>query len=359
MRTLELYPFDARLGNALVSGVTYVSKMIWPRSLSFYYPFPAIPWPWWVVLGSGAILAVVTFIALRQASRQPFLAFGWAWYLLTLVPVIGLVQVGDQAMADRYTYVPLIGLFVLVAWGGATLLWTAARPFPAAAWIVPAGVLVGLSLAARQQLSYWKDDITLIGRAIEVTAGNVLAHNNLGNALMRERRTGEAIAHYTEALRLRPDYTLAHYNLANALRDERRTQEALDHYREALRLDPGYLPPRNNMGLILNALGRTAEAEIVFRQGLAIDPGAADICNNLGLLLLEGGRVEESLDLFVRAVQAQPSNGNSRRNLAAALERLGRTREAAGHYREALLVNPGDVEARFRLERLSRLPARD
>jgi len=220
VRPLDALPLSLRMANALVSYVAYIGKMLWPTRLAAFYPYPASVPGWWVV-GSLAVVIGVSVVAMRAARRHPYLPMGWLWYLGTLVPVIGLIQVGSQSLADRYTYVPLIGLFLMVAWGIPDLL---ARcryrsiTVPTAAGLV----LLACAMTARTQVKYWENSGALWTHALEITTENDRAHNNLGLVLAGQGRVSEAIAHYNEAVRIKPRFVEAHNNLANVLANQGR-----------------------------------------------------------------------------------------------------------------------------------------
>jgi hypothetical protein len=203
--TLESNPFSLRLQNALVSAVAYLRDVVWPAGLTVIYPFPdAIPA--WQTAGACVVLGGLSFVAYRLARRHPYLPVGWLWYLGTLVPVLGLVRVGLQARADRYTYVPLIGIFIMVAWGGAALAARARMPRRVAP-IAAAVAILACALAARIQVGYWQDNVSLFTRATVLTlhVDEYAAHLSLGATLAGQGRMDEALRHFTEAMRLRPD----------------------------------------------------------------------------------------------------------------------------------------------------------
>ena len=244
----EAVPFSLRLANAAVSYVRYLGKTLWPVDLSVLYPHPyqpgGTPWATWQIWGAVVLLAALTAAAVR--SRRRYLQFGWAWYLGTLVPVIGLVQVGQQAMADRYTYLPLIGLFVIVAWGSAEV----ARRFRGSIHVATVAALFALAAhvgLARHQTGRWADSISLFTHSLAVAPDPPALHNNLANALAAEGRYQEAMRHYGIALRIFPDYARAHNNLGSALARQGRLDEAIEHFRRAAELDPGYESAVDNL----------------------------------------------------------------------------------------------------------------
>lgn len=282
-------PFGVRLANALVAYVAYIGKMFWPHDLIMLYAHPRNTLPAWQVLGSGALLVGLTVAAVLAARRRPYILFGWLWYVVTLIPVIGLVQVGKQAMADRYTYVPLIGLFVIIAWGVPDLLSRFERTH-ASKWKHPMALpLAGLSVAAvavlmaiaYRQAGYWRDSISLCTHAIQVNDALPLAHLNLGTALDNQGDVDGAIAQYRRVIELTPNDDDVHYDLANALAGQGRREEAIVEYRRALAISPRDAQAYNNFGVLLAQSGRLGEAITQFKQALKIDPGYVDARHNL------------------------------------------------------------------------------
>jgi tetratricopeptide (TPR) repeat protein len=277
--TWEAVPIGDRLANACVAYVSYLAKTIWPAGLSVYYTFRKIP-PATGLL-AGAILVAATIAILRLGLRgRPWLAVGWLWYLGTLVPVIGIVQIGRQAMADRYTYLPLVGIFLAIAWTLRELV--ARRPsWRVAAVATMACVLLALCAVTRAQVTVWRDSRTLFEHALALDPGNYLAHNGLGVVLVREGDVTGAISHLEEALRAAPDYMHAHNNLAGALVRAGRFAEAAEHLRAALRLVPNDAMAHYNLGLVLDQLGRREEAQVQYREALRLEPGLSEAAARL------------------------------------------------------------------------------
>jgi tetratricopeptide (TPR) repeat protein len=305
INSLEHLPFPWRLANAVVAYVRYVEQMFWPLNLAVFYPHPREELNWAPVALAGLLLAGFTFACLRWGRRQPYLTVGWLWYLGTLVPVIGLVQVGGQALADRYTYVPLIGLFVILAWGLPDLL---------AGWRVEPVVLAPVAVVALAlclvltwgQVLTWYDGGSLWEHALHVTSGNYVAHNNLGNYLGARGRMDEAV----------------------------------EHYRDALRINPAYADAWNNLGAALARRSQLDEAVASYQQAVQLSPASATIHHNLGLSLLQLGRDQEALEHFAEAVRLRPGYARAHHSLGRVLERLGRTDEALERYRLAVRLHP-------------------
>jgi protein O-mannosyl-transferase len=318
----EWIPFTRRAANAVVSYGRYAAEMLWPTGLAPFYPYPAHSWsrlvPWEAAFAGLAILAA-TAAALAAARRVPCLAAGWLWYLGTLVPVIGLVQVGGQSHADRYTYIPLVGLFILVAFGSAALApaRASARPLGIAALLV----LAALAAATRAQLGVWRDSVTLFERVLlagpddERAPGISSVHLNLGALLMERGRAAEAARHFLLAARGRPDLWKARYNLGNAYGALGRSREAESEYREAIRIDATAAPPWNNLGALLYTSGRIAEAAAAYAEALRLNPDYAEAHFNLGLLLSGQGRAGEAVARYREALRLQPDYPDARREL--------------------------------------------
>jgi Flp pilus assembly protein TadD len=385
---LEAFPLTVRVGNALLAYVGYLGKMLWPTRLAVYYPHPGAALSVAVALGAGVLLVVITVLVLGPGRRRPYLAVGWLWYVGTLVPVIGLVQVGGQAMADRYTYVPLIGVFLMLTWGAADL---------AAAWRLPrlcliaagAAVLFACAALTWVQVGYWKSSLELWARAAAVTDNNGLAHLNLGGCYFEQHmlsdakreferaaelgpgragphaklgtvlaelgRWEQAAAEYRRAIELEPETAWPHYNLGCALVELGRPEEAMAEFRKAGDLDPGDGSCRHNLGNVLRGLGRLEEAEAEYRRATDLDPASALAHNSLGSLLAELGRPEEAEAEYRRAIDLDPASALPHNNLGRAFQEAGRFEEALAEYRRAREL--GDEQAWPRLQDCERLRA--
>ena len=345
---LAVYPIKIRVANALVSYVSYMVKMIWPQNLAVFYPHPGQSLPMWQATAAGLVLVLISIYVIRLGRRQPYLAVGWLWYLGTLVPVIGLVQVGAQAMADRYTYVPLIGLFIMAAWGVPELLtqYRYQRTVLASAAI---SLVVALMVCTSLQVKHWKNSIALFSHTHAVTAKSYLVHNNLGSALNELGKYDEAIAHYNEALRLRPNFAEPHYNLGTALAQQGKLKEAISHYTEALRIEPGYAEACNNLGEVLRQLERYDEAIFYYSKALQLKPDYPEVHNNLGSALAQQGELKKAMAHFSEALRLQPDYAAAHSNLALALVRQERLEEAVAHFFEALRTQPDDADTHYNL----------
>lgn len=332
----------ARVANALVAYVRYLGKAIWPTDLAVLYPHPG-HWPVAAVLGATLILLALTAGALWLRRRQPWLAVGWLWYLGTLVPVIGLVQVGIQSMADRYTYVSMLGLGLAVVWGAAHLAarhegWRAALAVLTVFYAALALVLT------REQIAFWRDSETLFRRTVAVTHKNYLAYNNLGFEFSVQGRLEEAREMYERSLAINPNYEEARNNLGYALAKLGRPAEAVPHYEAALRLKPNLAEAHNNLGNALADLGRPAEALACYRRALELKPNHADAHNNLGIALAMQGQFDDAIEHLETSLRLKPRNASAHGNLGNAYAVQRKFDDAARHYAAALELSPNDAQ---------------
>ena len=304
VQSLEQFPAGDRLANALLAWVGYVGKTFWPADLAFFYPYPR-SFDGLSLALAVATLCAVSWAAITLSRRAPWLLTGWFWFAGMLVPVIGLIQVGAQSMADRYTYLPLAGLFLVVVWGAADLLSgrRVARFAAAAAAVV---TILALAALARGQVRTWKDSETLFRHALAVTEDNHVAHDLLGVELLRQGRIGEAEEQLRRSIAVAPDYAPAHNNLGVALAGRGRFDEALRHYRTALELVPDYDEARNNLGVALAGLGRIDEALEQFEVARRLDPDDAEVHQNLGIAWTMRGNTARALESYLEALRLDP-----------------------------------------------------
>ncbi len=316
--SLEFLSLGMRLANAFVSYAWYVLKMFWPVNLAIFYPHPGV-WPVWTVAGSALLVIGVTVLVIAGARRYPYCVVGWLWYCGTLVPVIGIVQVGSQAMADRYTYIPLIGLFVMVVWFAAEYLMRL-RYGRMIGVAVSGLVLSALAVLTCFQVQYWRDSETVFRHALRVTTGNYLAHNNLGTALFIEGRLQEAMGHYMEAARIKLNYADAYNNMGIVMSFLRKYEEAVSYYSRALQIKPNDERVHNNLANSYYDTGRLDESILHYREALKIKPDYADVHNNMGLALAQKGRFDESIIHFREALRIKPDHIEARKNMDAIME---------------------------------------
>jgi tetratricopeptide (TPR) repeat protein len=311
-------PLGIRIANALVSYLSYIEKMIWPAGLAVFYPHPGKNLAIKQAVVAFALLLSITIWIVSLARLRRYLLVGWLWYLGTLVPVIGLVQVGSFAMADRYSYIPLTGLFIIIAWGVSELVskW---RYQKIVIGISMLAVLSAMAVCTRLQLRYWRDSTVLCERAIAATGDNFVAYYGLGITLCKQNKLDEGMRYLAESLRIRPNNYIPHYNIGLALTRQGRLDEAVSHYQQALQ----------------------------------IKPDAHEVHNNLGVILIMRGRFDEAVAHFRQALQVKPDYDDAHYNLGRALALHGKTSEAIDHYRQALKINPNHIGAREALGSLS------
>ena len=321
---LDQLPFAWRLNNAVITYVTYLWQMIWPTRLAVFYPHPNDQLPLWQVILAITFLAVCSLLAILLRKRLPYILTGWFWYTGMLVPVIGLVQVGEQARADRYTYLPQIGLYVMIAWAVADLARSYRNHRIVLAVAAPAAI-AALSVCAFVQTSYWKNSETLWTHALAVTSDNDVAHNNLGYLSLQRGELDDAISHLNTALNIRARNTASHYNLgraliennlANTLARKGLPREAIPHYEEAVRLRPDYADAYYNFGSVLFREGKIDNAITEWQKALAIQPYDAGAHTSLGTAFGRKGMFREAITEYQQALKVAPQNRLAMNNLA-------------------------------------------
>jgi len=351
LKALETYPLDVRVANAGLAYAAYIGKMLLPRRLAVLYPHPGAVVPLWRIAGAVVLLGCVSAMVFRLRRRAPYLLTGWLWYVGTLVPVIGIVQVGSQAMADRYTYVPLVGLFIMLAWGVPELV--PRRPYRKVALGVPATAsIMAMAVCTWFQVGLWRDSITLFEHTLRVTSNNPVIHNSFGNALADQGRLDEAVGHYTEAIRFRRNYAEAHYNLGIALVEQGRYDEAALEYTEAVRIEPDNVDAHNNLGSALARQGKLDAAIAEFYAAIRLDPAYAKAHYNVGLVLIGQGKLDAAIVELAEAIRLEPKYADAYAGLGAALEKQGNLDDAVARYSKALALDPNNVSARKNLERI-------
>lgn len=385
IKPIGTFPLNVRVSNAVISYGGYILKMIWPARLTVFYPYSLTALQAWRVAAVSFLLLFITIYAVRFGKNRKYLLVGWFWYLGTLVPVIGLVQLGEHAMADRYTYVPLIGLFVIIAYGVNDLL--ANQKNRKIILGLSAFVVISVfAICAAIQTGYWHNSKTLFEYALAVNENNYVAHYCLGDWWFQQGKIEDAVTHFNEALRINPNYLLAqtglgvalarqgkfdeaikwfrsvikydsesgqtYYNLGVALAAQGKYDEALRQYRAALDLNPSYVMVYNNIGAILFFQGKLDDAVNYYEKALELEPDYADAHNNLGAALLAQGKLDEAVGHFRRALQLKPDAANIHCNLGYALARQGKPEEGMTYISEALRLNPNFPEAHYYLASL-------
>lgn len=335
-------PFASRAANAVISYIRYLAKLLWPAHLSVFYPFPE-SWPTWMVLWSLVAIVLGSGLVLVFARSHRYLLVGWFWFLGTLVPVLGLVQVGEQSMADRYSYIPSIGFFVILCWGISELLPAWLRQ-PKPMIMITGAIMVLCAIVTVRQIGFWKNSETLFRHALSLDPRNWMAHNNLGAALARAGDPASSIFHYSAAVQFRPQNGQLHNNLGVALDRAGRHDEAKEQYREATRLAPRFAGAHNNLGVALFREGRLDDAIQEFNAAISADPDYPDARINLGAALERAGRLAEALGVDQQVVARMPDNVAGRKNLAEALRRAGRLDESISQYLAAIERDPGNAD---------------
>ncbi|MCK4619391.1 MAG: tetratricopeptide repeat protein, partial [Desulfobacterales bacterium] len=329
VQALEALPLINRIANALISYSSYVLKMIWPSSLAVFYPYSK-DLPLWKTGMSCLLLLSVFVFVFRTMKAKPYLLVGWLWYIGTLVPVIGLVQVGEQAMADRYTYIPLIGLFIMVSWGMSdlTFKWHYRKIFLGVCAMI---ILAALTASTFFQTGHWKNGITLFENAIKVSENNYKAQNNLG-AAFSPVDLDKAIFHFKEALKIKPDYVMALYNLGTALSDKGNYDEAGIYFAKALKINPQKTDARNNLANILFLQGKLDEAVSLYNEALKINPEHADAHYNLAYVMSSQGKLDEAVLHYKEAIRINPEYAKAHYHLGKILINQKKMKEAMFHF---------------------------
>ncbi len=359
-QSVAMLPLVPRVENALVAYVTYLGMAIWPTRLACFYPHPAIgavaassALPG-AAIGAALALIGISMCVFGVARRRPYVAVGWLWYLITLLPNIGLVQVGQQAMADRFTHIPLLGIFVLVVWAVRDLV--AERPGARRAVAVgTAVVLCGYAAVTWFQVRTWRDSETLYRHALRVTVDNHLAHQNLGNAFLRKGKVAEAKLHLEAAVRIQPTIANAQNNLGAALLQEGDYRAATAHFAAALRIDPSLAGAHNNLGIALFDQGQFRAAADHFARAIEVQPDYAEAHNGLGNALLRQGRRREAAAAYAEALRLRPRYADPYSGLGVMFFEEGDLPQAAAHFERALEVDPSHKGARSGLDRVRSL----
>jgi tetratricopeptide (TPR) repeat protein len=343
LQSFNKFSLPLRMGNALISCAAYLDQMFWPSGLAVLYPLTSGS-----VGVSGVVLSLVLLAGISTGvfilrRRHPYFLTGWLWYLIMLMPVIGIIQVGGQARADRYTYLPQIGLYLLLTWALAELCagWRHRRVVLGGGSAI---ILAVLMICTYEQTSYWRNSESLWTHTLACTSDNDVAHDNFGNFLIGEGRADEAITHYQKAVQINPKNVEAHYNLGNVLIKEGSVDEAITYYQKALQINPDYAQAHNNLGNALLQKGNVDEAIVHFQKALQISPHFAEAHYNFGNVLFHKGRVDEAITHFQTALQIRPDNAEAHYNFGNVLIKAGRVDEAIVQYQQALQINPDSLD---------------
>ncbi len=338
----ELLGPMTRVATAVTAYATYIWKMFWPADLAAFYPYQTLFRPW-AAGGALVILIGISILAFRL-RRYPYVAVGWLWYLVSLAPVAGFIQVGDQSSADRFTYVPLIGLFLVVSWGAPAILPTRQRVVGALA----VSAVAACAVVASGQVKTWKNDDTLWRHALDVVPDNFMAHNFLGRRLYDQGQTMQAADHFSETVRLAPMFADGHNNLGLVLLDQGRLDDAVEQFRQAIRLKPT-AEELNALGTALARRGDLDEALARGLEAIALKPDFAEAHYDVGLTLARSRRLDEALRYYANALRLRPDLAVVHQSMGEALAQLGRLDEAIVAYREALRLDPAFSDAHYHL----------
>jgi protein O-mannosyl-transferase len=350
VRSLKSISLDFRLANAVLSYCQYLLQMIWPVDLAVFYPFSPLFSPW-TVGAAALVLLVISVLVYRVASTRRYLAFGWLWYLVSLLPVIGLMQVGGQAHADRYTYIPLVGVFTFLVWGAYDLTkhW---RRHALVLSTLGLGVIVLCTGLTRRQLAYWRDSGTLFRHATLATRNNYAAYDNLGLYLSRQGKSDEAIQNFRRALEIFPTAGEVYENLGVELLMRGSLDQAITNFQNAVRFSPGSASAHCNFGCALANQRKWGEAIREYQESLRLKPEDAQVHRNLGLALDEQGKPEGATAEFIEASRLAPYDPQIRLTLGMALAKQGKREEAIAQLNEALRLKPDFTPAQQELRRL-------
>jgi tetratricopeptide (TPR) repeat protein len=357
MADIETLSLNNRIVNAFLSYAEYIGKMFWPSNLAVFYPLNAEGIPFWQTAACALLLLGISVFVVYLGRSQRYLPIGWFWFVAALIPVIGIVQVGLQAYADRYTYISYIGLFIMLAWGLPAFLskWISASPVESTKRKIVLGssmviLLTTLGICAHQQASYWKNSITLFSHAIEVTQNNYVAYDNLGNDYARLGRFTEATGAYMQAIKSKPDYIEAYFGLEFIYDKLGYYKEAVEVCKQAIRFNPDHDEVSNNLSVVYSSSrGLCQKAASCFRKQTKINPNFARAYLNLGVAYDGLGRFIEAIDAYKQAVKIKPDLAEAYYNLGLAHVKLGHGREAINAYKQAVKIKPDLAEAHANL----------
>jgi len=337
-----------RIGNALVSSMIYLRQLVWPANLAVFYPHPGAQLPLWQISTASGCLIAITVAALLLRKAYPYFLCGWFWYLVMLIPVIGIIQVGDQAHADRYTYLPEIGLAIAITWGIADFsrYWRVRPAIPTGAASAALGMLLCL---ATIQTKHWRDSESLWTHTLAVTKRNDVAHERLSSALLDKGRLDEAILQSQLALNINQKNGGAENDMGVALSRRGQPEEALKHFAKALDLDPALSTIHYNIANAEAAAGNVAGAIAEYEKQLALDPSFTEAHNNLALLLLRAGRIAEAKAHLIKAILLNPNYSEAHNNLAIVLSQEGEAGKAIAQWHETLRMDPNNLDAHANL----------
>jgi len=340
----EWLPVGSRVANAIAAYGLYLKKMVWPMDLAVFYPHPGSSLGAWPLILAALVLVGISLVVVWQGQRYRYLVVGWLWYLGSMVPVSGFIQIGAHSMADRFAYVPFIGLFIIAVWGATDMMRSMRLKKE---WFAVAALCVVMPLAVlcRVQLSYWRNTTALFEHALVVNPNNHVAHNLLGLESMEKREFSQAQQRFMEAIKIGPKYAPAYNNLGLVLLEQERFDEAAERFSQAFEVDPNSVDALNNLGILWLKKGNFREATVQFSQAMKVDPDYAPAYGNMGLALAAQERYEEAIASYHRALEIAPNSYDNLNNLGLALMATDRLNLAVAHLSRAQEINPNNVEA--------------
>jgi tetratricopeptide (TPR) repeat protein len=343
-----MVPMKLRIANAIISYVGYIKKMAWPYNLGIFYPFP-IAIPPWMVASAGLFLVCITCLSFRWARTNPYFTLGWLWYIGTLVPGIGLVQAGLwPSMADRFAYVPLIGLFIIIAWGIPDLVsrWRFKKLIIAS---IAVAFILNFGVTTYLQNRYWANNISLYKHTLDVTKDNAIAHQKLGEALLSKGKTTEAARHFCEALRITPSLTGANLNLGVILRGQGKLEEATEHFSRVAQLEPSSVNAYCEIAVTMEKQNNFEVAVRYYLKALRLKPDSAEIHNNLGIILARQNKEADAMFHFKEAIRINPDYAPAHYNLGKIYANQQNVKEAILNFKKTLQLNPNMAQALYNL----------
>jgi protein O-mannosyl-transferase len=346
---IDQNPIDIRIANAIITYVKYIQKIVWPYNLAIYYPFPQSMPPTWQIIFALIFLSLMTFLMFSFLKNMPWLTIGWLWYFGTLIPVIGLLQNGLwPEMADRWAYIPTIGLFIIIAWGVPALL-AGLQKEKFVISMFSAAFLIIIVITTWNQIKYWSSNQKLFSHAIEVTKNNPVSQYNLANEFQNEKNYLKAINHYNEALKMKPDAAKIHNNLGNAYAKIKKYEKAITHYNESLKLESDVSDTHNNIGNAFLHLSQFEKALYHYTKAIQIDPKSETSYFNMGLLLEKQNKHNMAINYFSKSIQLKPDNAEAHLALGNSLVEVGRLIDAEKHYSEAIALDSTIEDAKINL----------
>jgi protein O-mannosyl-transferase len=346
--SIESFFLKYRIANASLSYIRYIGKFLWPQNLAAFYPFNAHRFSYWYIILCVLLLLGISIFAIYFGRKHKYLVVGWFWFIGTLVPVIGLVQVGWQSYADRYTYIPYTGLFIILAWGLPELLskW---RYRKIVLGLTASMTFIALGTVAFRQVSYWNNSITLFSHAIEITHDNFLAYYNLGNAYLDLGRFKDALKAYRQTIRIQPGFADAYCNVGYACRKLGRYQDAIEAYKQAIKINPHDANSYYNLGVSYLDIGSFQDTLEPCRQAVKIKPDYAEAYNLLGVACLDLGRYQDALESCRQAVKIKPDYAGAYYNIGIINNKLGRWQDSIEAYKQTIKIKPDFTGAYYKL----------